>query len=126
MPESKHTPGPWEAIRPEAWKLDCAAYPHNLCWIIVGNEDRMEADDWEICFLSDGGKDDPPVEIDDIATEFTDANARLIAAAPDLLRDFEQLVAAAKKLEDTDLYHLLMDEVEDAELAIAKAKGEQA
>lgn len=73
--ENKHTPGPWSTphLACEDVKCDCAyvlseGYAGAICTIEVGDGKRV----------SDGGNDCPPLEE-------AKANARLIAAAPDLL-----------------------------------------
>ena len=76
MGETRHTPGPWHATNhfaDDAMSCNCAyvlseGYAGSICDISVGNG----------LAISDGGNDAPPR--DEAA-----ANARLIAAAPDLL-----------------------------------------
>ena len=54
--------------------------------------------------------------------EQQEANARLIAAAPDLLKALQRICVIA---EDMDNAWVLMDEVEDGVAAIKKALGEE-
>ena len=60
MSEMKHTPGPW--------RVDDGR--------ILGNEPSVENDDVLICDVASNNE---------ALTDFDEANARLIAAAPDLL-----------------------------------------
>lgn len=52
------------------------------------------------------------------------ANARLIAAAPDLLNALEDLVSLAEVIMRENGEYMVDDELTDARNAIAKAKGE--
>ncbi len=54
-----------------------------------------------------------------------DANARFIAATPDLYEALEALANAAVRLSNDDVYHVVADEVEAARSALAKARGEE-
>jgi len=84
---SKHTPGPWKVAKPRKSYRD-----GNMMYGIVGPECVSDYEDWG----------------------FTEANARLIAAAPDLLD------ACKAALSDDQPY------IEKCRAAIAKATGEQA
>lgn len=102
---SKHTPGPWIARTPKgSWPMvfgPAAAIAKTDCSINGG--------DW--------------VEDLDIA----EANARLIASAPELLEALEDLLYVDKKvMESCNLDHGPGDRerVERAIAAIRKAKGE--
>jgi hypothetical protein len=94
---NKHTPGPWTAISDPL-------HFHSLTTIIAGNVvqgiPQMRIDV--------GGK----VDITEL-----EANARLIAAAPDLLEALEALVT---QVSNSHAY----EELADARAAIDKAKGE--
>lgn len=92
---SKHTPGPWKVAKPRKSYRD-----GKMMYGIVGPECVIDYEDWG----------------------FTRANARLIAAAPELLDALNAM-----------LTHMGMDEDEwnkvtfnQARAAIAKATGEQA
>lgn len=91
---TKHTPGPWstEVDRKKALEIN----------IVSGNRPFV-ATAW-------------PANHPDKEQE---ANARLIAAAPDLLKALEEL------LEVTDFHELYGSRTEAARAAIAKATGEQ-
>jgi len=93
----KHTPGPWEA-----WVKDG--------WHVSDGTDRIadlaEFDDQ--CFGYDG------------AIELEEANARLIAAAPELL---EACIAVRAFDNNGPSWHQAMRKID---LAIAKATGEDA
>lgn len=97
--ENKHTPGPWYAVHPD----------HAHGWWIVSKD--LEGDDC-LDASGDGG--------------FNEGDARLIAAAPDLLEALEHVIHVIEKSENwwidcPDRGGL------DAELiraAIAKARGQ--
>jgi len=90
MKEIKHTPAPWTWIPGK--KSDQGSIEPDICWF--GDDTTY--------YPTEG---DPP----------NDANARLMAAAPDLLNMLEIAVSYAGP---TDGW------VSDARAAIAKAKGE--
>ena len=73
---SKHTPGPWENAKP--------VYPWQGPIVVVD-------DDVPICYVDDNTHDD--------ATAL--ANARLIAAAPDMLEALENIENDAEHMPDT-------------------------
>lgn len=81
---SKHTPGPWKVAKPRKSYRD-----GNMMYGIVGPECVSDYEDWG----------------------FTEANARLIAAAPELLEALRNLVEAAT-------HHQA-----DARAALAKARA---
>ena len=99
MTQTTHTPGPWAA----------KFYAPGDCYIITyGGGDNWLADVWT---------DGEPVK----AT----ADARLIAAAPDLLAALEALHACHRAFSGNDNWTMLDDEARAlAENAIAKAKGQ--
>lgn len=109
MTDNKHTPGPWYPahLADDDCSCDCRSivsggYAGSICIISVNNG---------IASISEGGNDCPPLEE-------AKANARIIAAAPDLLEALELMV---------DIYDpdgLDICAATDARLAIAKAKGE--
>ena len=90
---SKHTPGPWRVV--DSW-----------------NDHMVEGQNGEEIIWQDGPHDTPTIN---------EANARLIAAAPDLLAALEQLVAV-KDYSDR-IWGATFD-WDAARAAIAKAKGE--
>lgn len=107
---SKHTRGPWNCNRASAAGRN----------VIVSENATVD-----ICVLSN--RDKTPSEID--------ANARLIAAAPELLEaliachaELNRLIANQAGISDEDLTDIARPDinvVEDATTAIAKATGEQ-
>jgi hypothetical protein len=110
---TKHTPGPWH-YQPEL----------NL----------VSGDDWTVCYI-------PTVERRDYRRGEEEANARLIAAAPEIAAERDRLhqvnadLVEALKLAIDDLYHLT-GRMEDAgsydhtinqgNVAIAKATADDA
>lgn len=97
MSEAKHTPGPWQAC-------DVGDYSDydGRCRVILGNDLRIAV------VLGDHDE--------------SAANARLIAAAPDLLEELEDMVSLVEYLMN-DSYD--NKETAEARAAIAKAKGDQ-
>lgn len=96
---STHTPGPWKVHPYRNGKIG----PYNMA-IDVGPAGRMVA---QIC-----GEFEKPVAGDE-----AEANARLIAAAPDLLTALKALVIA------TDGHPGSVRQRDEARAAIAKAEG---
>lgn len=111
----KHTPGPWR-VEPEDDILVIWAHPReydiavaNVEWEPVADQKRPERDNGSM-----------------------DGNARLIAAAPELLLRLRHLVRAAENRDNTmgDPIRLmtakaeLREAIEHARWAIAKAEGE--
>lgn len=94
---SNHTPGPWESPETDGhWRVICSR---------INGKRRTIA---QVC-----------------KGDRRDANARLIAAAPELLVALELLTADMKFLyrdQDGDMDH---DGIQFAEAAIRKAKGEE-
>ena len=102
---SEHTPGPWKAKK----------------W--VGTDSY---DDPDRPFVEVGNVHWSPNKVDVPAAIEQTANARLIAAAPDLLEVLEFLVTAASgEGPPVPERELLQDCVDKARAAIAKAKGEE-
>ena len=99
MTKTAHTPGPWYAVRNSAF------------WEV--NPQREYEDDHIPYTVADCCASDPRNPDGGLQ----EANARLIAAAPDLL---EMLELA---LESTHSDYDLVDWREDARAAITKAKG---
>lgn len=100
--EAKHTPGPWFVdldIRP------------GMEW---NNHIVARDGDLRICFMAHGG------EYEDKQAE-AEANARLIAAAPELLAALELLV---KDVGDYEAWQRPCHALDVAREAITKAKGE--
>jgi hypothetical protein len=110
MSETKHTPGPW-----------------TMTWDKYGKESEIhgksELNDGPICII-------PHDDVTESGAEEQLANARLIAAAPELLGALESLYAMVQG-ECPSLFLIYEDSGGDARLdiavaaAIAKAKGEQ-
>ena len=102
---TQHTPGPWVWYwRNEDGEANCGVFWHERMAYSVCRAPRYETQEqWE-------------------------ANARLIAAAPDLLETLMELVEIASVLEPTCLGNSRAKEnrMDRARAAIAKAIGEQA
>lgn len=107
---SKHTPGPW-AVNPVAAQIDAMPSPIPVCQLLWPTRQRSESE--------------------------TEANARLIASAPEIL---QALTAVVEAIEKGDLYDLMCCNgrdcgcraatnsdllVHDLRTLIAKATGEQ-
>ena len=93
---SKHTPGPWRVV--DSW-----------------NDHMVEGQNGEEIIWQDGPHNTPTIN---------EANARLIAAAPDLLEALEDLILLAQAVMHENGGYMVDDELSDARAAIAKAKGE--
>jgi hypothetical protein len=91
---SKHTPGPWKVAKPQKSHAN-----GKLMYGIVGPEIVADYEDWG----------------------FTEANARLIAAAPDLLEVLSEVVKFWDSIVPTDCIN---DMHIKARAAIARAEGE--
>jgi hypothetical protein len=85
--DTKHTPGPWDA-----------------CGCTIYSGEKRIGQTWD---AEDDGLPAPEME----------ANARLIAAAPELLEAFEGMVA------DWERVHGMIPQDHEARAAIAKARG---
>lgn len=96
MSKQGFTPGPWSA---------CKALPHSTEFHVLAGTTEIA-----ITYASDG--------LDEPTAFPSEANARLIAAAPDLLEALERLV------EPYDAAVSYSCAVDAAIAAIAKAKGE--
>ena len=103
MTQTQHTPGPWEATH---------RIRDSKSWVVYS----VAIADNEICAVFHDGTEELP-----------EANARLIAAAPDLLLALEGLRHMAYKLIDARQDDRHLDEFKiyeaDACAVIAKAKG---
>lgn len=97
--EANHTPGPW-ALAEGSWEIEARVDPENseTYYAPVAMLDT----DWS------GG--------------IVEANARLIAAAPDMLDALSDIVASS----DANCGDSLANAIETARAAIAKATGEVA
>ena len=103
-----HTPGPWTVEDP---------FDHEL--VIV--QDGKASHEWQfIATIPHGDKDGDPDDIPDVIAE---RNARLIAAAPDLLAALKRLLAA--QYPGTENHHETGCRcfIHEAQTAIAKAEG---
>lgn len=108
MTSEKHTPGPWMVPHLADEKSTCncrgvveETYAGGIATICVSNGIKM---------LADGGNDCPPLEE-------AQANARLIAAAPDMLEALEKAEGWLKGWASAE------HELQIIQTAIAKAKG---
>lgn len=100
---SKHTPGPWElaVMECKSWSI-CTVYAAEQGWVEI--------------FAPDGGTEDWRAE--------NSANARLIAAAPDMLNALHALCDAADDSDGCQYGTLATSFVRDiARAAITKATG---
>ena len=99
---NKHTPGPWFRIGDTVGNFA----PRYTTEIVYKSQRHNSKDGyWPICFMTD-----------ELPTNELESNARLIAAAPDLL---EALIKTAA------LLHPDLPEHKAARIAIAKALGEK-
>ena len=101
---SKHTPGPWDT--------DVQEHDEPYMNITIRAKHRRK-----ICSID---IDDAPVQ--DYNAEQR-ANARLIAAAPDMFEAIEETLQSAIKNRMHDSIEITSDAVEMLRAAIAKAKG---
>lgn len=103
MSEAKHTPGPWE------WVVH-GEYGYSALTNSVNSE-----------VLATGGFNDGDYPVTWMGEEMSDADAHLIAAAPELLAALaEALNAQGVAVQDYDAQFGWMDK---ARAAIAKARG---
>ena len=93
--ETKHTPGPWETID-----------GHEI-WPTTGKNANCS-----FCFLPTNSTFYPNSEIK--------ANAKLIAAAPELLDNLKRIV---ERIEENDLQNTMPSAYKRAKEAIQKAEG---
>ena len=101
---SKHTPGPWFRMGDTVGNFA----PRYTTEIVYESQRHNSKDGyWPICFMTD----EPP-------TNELESNARLIAAAPDLLEALRSITDAADEKRVTAKHY------EIARAAIAKATGE--
>lgn len=106
MSETKHTPGPWHFVEENAGLMHDHGYG-----ILFGEPDGWG---WEKnLYVSVGCSNNVERKL---GVGVAKANARLIAAAPDLLEALKALLAAIGGEESTDLW------CKDARAAIAKAE----
>lgn len=116
----KHTPGPWYVFREEG----IAGGPGRI-YIAESKEDRVIAEiEMTIDVLKDG------VIIPDTLLEKAGADARLIAAAPDLLAALEDLLEIERRDNLTDPDYVVGDSWREevwnrARAVIARTKGEE-
>ena len=107
----RHTPGPWK------YKNVKKTYYDQLTGVPRIEEDHWINSDRESVALITTGKD----------KDTAIADAKLIAASPDLLAALEQLLNVMEtpdKKVDTLVYYFDCNDFETAREAIAKAKGE--
>lgn len=106
---SKHTPGPW-AVRRWSWPTQVEGSIHQV----------ISADSFPTAFVPAWDKPEPgEVEAGDEAR----ANARLIAAAPELLEACKLIVSAFDALKPASAARNEPLQINAARAAIAKAEG---
>lgn len=103
---SKHTPGPWQVMN-----------DYNGATIVLANVDGETFPDGTSTFSYDFVCDTFPDDVGQVEREIAKANARLIAAAPELLDALRNLVAVQPNLMANSA------ELADARAALAKAGG---
>lgn len=111
---SKHTPGPWVVIHGKNVFSSLGADAGDGCK--ADDDDRWYIADCEIGSTRVAGLHTL------ISIDASNANARLISAAPELLEALELLLGKAYKQNFNDAYPEIL---EKCEAAIAKAKLEQ-
>ena len=90
---NKHTPGPWKAPKPTIGDSNC---------LYIGEK----TGNWDICVINTTTAPTP---------KQAKANARLIAAAPDLLEALEQLTAVCNyQYKGTAAYNQALEAVRKA------------
>lgn len=95
---TEHTPGPWSIVE----------YGDDECPTLVIHKDTES----RVCFMATPGSNGDPAVIE--------ADARLIAAAPDLLEALGDLIADAEMQMKNPSYHMPFS-MPKARAAIAKA-----
>ena len=106
MGNQGHTPGPWEAEYSDYGEEIWYGGEGAGVWSIKGPKE---------CYLAGMGDESADEQ------ERAAANARLIAAAPDLLSACEEIVALA---DDAGEVPVWVDAIDMARTAIAKARGD--
>jgi len=112
---SKHTPGPWSVPHFADDDVKC-----NCGYVFSEFQDHMGS----ICSISFANSS----ETEACEIEEAKANARLIAAAPDLLEVAQKLVAYEQAMDggrDVDAMFYYAEASELARAAIAKAEGRE-
>ena len=108
MGKTKHTPGPWTVV-----PRDEDAEPWD-CVDIMAGKYNVAAAIYDCSFYDDEYCDD------DLYLPVVDANARLIAAAPDLLEALKEMLFKAEYGNGLEAHYKANDR---ARAAIAKAEG---
>jgi hypothetical protein len=113
MGEPRHTPGPWEVARGDCFIIEAESYPKAYPAHL-----RFQSDDTGGALAYVGNRED----------DFGEANARLIAAAPDLVEALTTLLAYFGGPQDVrltelghDAYVALEMKVRIGDLIIARA-----
>lgn len=102
---SNHTPGPWLRMGHKFGD----SLPHYTIEIVYKSQRDDSKNGYSpICFMPD-----------EEFTSETEANARLLAAAPDLLKALEDMVICFERFEDTHTALVM----EAARIALGKAVG---
>lgn len=125
--KTKYTPGPWRVA-----KVIDSSFPKKHTVYVLIDDGRKK----NVCAVSVYGRNEKSEAtktkkengeiraIPTIGDEECNANARLIAAAPELLEALENLLPMAEKFLRNAPSHPDNAMLEDARAAIAKAKGE--
>jgi hypothetical protein len=102
----KHTPAPWQLSATEEWN-----YNRHGCLMVGGGDDGSDI----VAQIR--------TNCSDVCTDSESANARLIAAAPELLAALRYIVIGDEDHEDLDV-SLDVSARRKADAALAKAIGE--
>lgn len=116
----QHTPGPWEV---HAWTARVVPADHVLRPIGSDEDPAKDRETYaqEICLLHWPDRNRSEAEVQ--------ANARLIASAPELLEALSNILANARLIPDpsmqgaTDVYAVPLDDIEAAVAVLAKANS---
>lgn len=106
---NKYTPSPWKIVEREVMEEDCSVYPQH----IVGGESELLVVYLESSTVADIAIKKPGTFWDTSPTK--EANACLIAAAPELLEALLKVLAVTDRR---------TDEFDYAWAVVAKARGE--
>ena len=100
---SKHTPGPWLVATSNSWRRILASDGSHVCYPVTQRDGHPDL------LFDNGGQDGP--------------DARLIAAAPDLLAALQHLLAEVSEASIVGIVHDERAAFMKARDAVAKATG---